>query len=77
MPHFIQVFVNNLGTQCPFITYEDALERFMSGILPPLLANSIASLAVRFVIHYLILACGQKLTKIAGSLIGQIWFREG
>lgn len=64
VPHFIQVFVNNLGAQCPFITYDDALERFLSGILPPLLANSIASLAARFVISLLRVVYGVQKTYI-------------
>ncbi|KAF7968398.1 hypothetical protein HWV62_30681 [Athelia sp. TMB] len=45
MPHFIQLFVNHLGAQCPYVTYIDTLERFNSGILPPLLSNAIAALA--------------------------------
>lgn len=45
MPQFIQIFVNHLGAQCPFVTYIDTLERFNSGILPPLLSNAIAALA--------------------------------
>jgi len=48
MPHFIQVFIQHLGTQCPFIAYDDTLDRFLNGKLPPLLSNSIASLAVRY-----------------------------
>lgn len=48
MPHFIQVFIQNLGAQYPFVVYDDTLERFTSGKLSPLLSNSIASLAVRY-----------------------------
>lgn len=52
MPHFIQIFVNHLGAQCPYITYHDTLERFNSGILPPLLSNSIAALAAGYVKYF-------------------------
>ncbi|KZP06849.1 hypothetical protein FIBSPDRAFT_939809 [Athelia psychrophila] len=48
MPQFIQIFVNHLGAQCPFVTYIDTLERFNSGILPPLLSNAIAALAAGY-----------------------------
>jgi hypothetical protein len=47
MPHYIRVFIQNFGAKCPFITYSDTLERFNRGILPAILANSIAALAVR------------------------------
>ena len=79
VPHFIQVFVKHLGAQCPFITYDDALERFMTGILPPLLANSIASLAARFVLYiffpFLLLRVETDI-KALDSPICPIWFRE-
>lgn len=48
MPHFIEVFIQNLGAQFPFVTYADTVERLTNGKLPPLLSNSIASLAVRY-----------------------------
>jgi hypothetical protein len=49
MPHYIQIFIQHFGAKCPFITYYDTLERFNNGILPPMLCNSIAALAVRCV----------------------------
>lgn len=52
MPHFIAAFVDNLGSQCPFITYEDVSARFNAGTLEPVLSNAIASLAVRFSDHH-------------------------
>jgi len=48
MPHYIHLFIQHFGAKCPYITYPDTLERFTRGILPPLLSNSIATLAVRF-----------------------------
>lgn len=48
MPHFIQTFIQHLGTQCPFVSHDDIMERFVNGKLQPLLSNSIASLAVRY-----------------------------
>jgi len=48
MPHYIHLFIQHFGAKCPYITYSDTLERFTRGILPPLLSNSIAALAVRF-----------------------------
>lgn len=49
MPHFIQKFAQYLGVLCPFVTYDYTLDRFLNGNLPPLLANSIAALAVEYV----------------------------
>jgi hypothetical protein len=48
MPHFIQLFFEQLGTEFPFISYEDTLRQFCEQSLAPLISNCIASLAVRF-----------------------------
>lgn len=48
MPHFIEIFIQNLGAQFPFVNYDDTLERYINGKLSPLLSNSIASLASRY-----------------------------
>jgi hypothetical protein len=47
MPHFIQLFFEQLGAEFPFLSYEETLAHFFDQTLPPLLANCIASLAVR------------------------------
>jgi len=46
MPHFIQLFFEQLGAEFPFISYEETL--FFEQTLAPLLSNCIASLAARF-----------------------------
>jgi hypothetical protein len=48
MPHFIQLFFEQLGAEFPFISYEEILGQFCEQSLAPLLSNCIASLAVRF-----------------------------
>ena len=69
MPHYIQIFTQQLGMKCPFITYYDTLERFSRGILPPLLSNSIAALAVRYVCYFM-------LNIISPSNTGFLTFRN-
>lgn len=58
MHHFIHTFVDNLGSQCPFINYEDIIARFNAGTLEPVLSNAIASLAVKFSDHYQLVPIG-------------------
>ncbi|KAG2747717.1 hypothetical protein P692DRAFT_20857837 [Suillus brevipes Sb2] len=48
MPHFIQIFISQLGTQCAFLTYDDLYEKFRHQTLSPLLSNCIAALGARF-----------------------------
>ncbi|KDQ49375.1 hypothetical protein JAAARDRAFT_143529 [Jaapia argillacea MUCL 33604] len=48
MPHFIHKFFDNMGSECPFLSNEDVIRRFLDQALPPLLANCIAALASRF-----------------------------
>ncbi|EPQ57668.1 hypothetical protein GLOTRDRAFT_74580 [Gloeophyllum trabeum ATCC 11539] len=48
MPHFVSLFFENFGGQCPFLSKNDVLSRFYQQSLPATLANSIASLAVRY-----------------------------
>jgi hypothetical protein len=46
MPHFIQLFFEQLGSEFPFISYEETI--FFEQALTPLLSNSMASLTARF-----------------------------
>ncbi|KIJ19129.1 hypothetical protein PAXINDRAFT_166981 [Paxillus involutus ATCC 200175] len=48
MQEFIQLFISNMGTQCPFLTYDDIYDKFRRQTLSPLLANCIAALGARF-----------------------------
>ncbi|KIJ67489.1 hypothetical protein HYDPIDRAFT_25938 [Hydnomerulius pinastri MD-312] len=48
MPQFIQLFISNMGAQCPFFTYDDLYDKFRRQTLTPLLSNCIASLGARF-----------------------------
>ncbi|KAG2072230.1 hypothetical protein BDR04DRAFT_1013817 [Suillus decipiens] len=48
MPHFIQIFISQLGSQCGFVTYDDLYEKFRHQTLSPLLSNCIAALGARF-----------------------------
>ncbi|KAG1870521.1 hypothetical protein C8R48DRAFT_596827 [Suillus tomentosus] len=48
MPHFIQIFISQLGSQCAFMTYDDLYEKFRHQTLSPLLSNCIAALGARF-----------------------------
>lgn len=49
MPHFIQIFISQLGSQCAFMTYDDLYEKFRHQTLSPLLSNCIAALGARSV----------------------------
>ncbi|CAL1708094.1 unnamed protein product [Somion occarium] len=49
MAHFIQAFFDNLSSYFPFLSYENAVERFLNQSLPPMLASCIAALATRYV----------------------------
>jgi hypothetical protein len=49
MPHFIQIFISQLGSQCTFLTYDELYEKFRHQTLSPLLSNCIAALGARFV----------------------------
>lgn len=48
MPHFIQIFISQLGSQCPFLTYDELYEKFRHQTLSPLLSNCIAALGARY-----------------------------
>ncbi|KIK35235.1 hypothetical protein CY34DRAFT_68608, partial [Suillus luteus UH-Slu-Lm8-n1] len=48
MPHFIQIFISQLSTQCTFMTYNDPYEKFRHQTLSPLLSNCITALGARF-----------------------------
>ncbi|KAH7916522.1 hypothetical protein BJ138DRAFT_1108621 [Hygrophoropsis aurantiaca] len=48
MPHFIQLFFQHMGRQCPFMNYEDIQSKFQHQALPPLLSAAIASISARF-----------------------------
>ncbi|KAF4599741.1 hypothetical protein EYR40_006840 [Pleurotus pulmonarius] len=48
MPHFIQLFFEQLGSEFPFLNYQEILAEFWEGTLPPLLANCIAALSARY-----------------------------
>ncbi|KAF9219602.1 hypothetical protein BS17DRAFT_385005 [Gyrodon lividus] len=48
MQEFIQLFISNMGSQCPFLTYDDIYDKFRRQTLSPLLANCIAALGARF-----------------------------
>ncbi|KAG9316193.1 hypothetical protein JVU11DRAFT_2218 [Chiua virens] len=48
MQQFMQLFVSNMGAQCPFLSYEDIYDKFRRQALSPLLSNSIAALGARF-----------------------------
>ncbi|KAG1812571.1 uncharacterized protein BJ212DRAFT_1448164 [Suillus subaureus] len=48
MPHFIQIFISQLGSQCAFMTYDELYEKFRHQTLSPLLSNCIAALGARF-----------------------------
>ncbi|EIW79876.1 hypothetical protein CONPUDRAFT_83130 [Coniophora puteana RWD-64-598 SS2] len=48
MPYFIGVFLQKMGSQYPFMTYQNTLDRYNLGELPPLLCNCLAALAVRY-----------------------------
>ncbi|KAG8213557.1 hypothetical protein J3R82DRAFT_10210 [Butyriboletus roseoflavus] len=48
MQQFIQLFISNMGAQCPFLSYEDISDKFRRQTLPPLLSNCIAALGARF-----------------------------
>lgn len=50
MPHYIQLFFEQLGGEFTFISYEEVLGKFWDQTLPPLLANCVASMASRFVV---------------------------
>jgi hypothetical protein len=50
MQEFIQLFISNMGTQCPFLTYDDIYDKFRRQTLSPLLANCIAALGARYVV---------------------------
>jgi len=48
MPHFIQLFFEQLGAEFAFISYEEILGEFWEQTLSPLLANCIAAMASRY-----------------------------
>jgi len=48
MPHFIQLFFENLSGEFPFLAYDEVLAQFWEGTLPLLLANCIAAMAARY-----------------------------
>jgi len=48
MPHYIQLFFEQLGGEFTFISYEEILGKFWDQNLPPLLANCVASMASRY-----------------------------
>ncbi|KAF8124920.1 hypothetical protein EV363DRAFT_693043 [Boletus edulis] len=48
MQQFIQLFISNMGGQCPFLSYDDIYDKFRRQTLPPLLSNCIAALGARF-----------------------------
>ncbi|KAG6378336.1 hypothetical protein JVT61DRAFT_14060 [Boletus reticuloceps] len=48
MQQFIQLFISNMGGQCPFLSYDDIYDKFRRQTLPPLLSNCIATLGARF-----------------------------
>ncbi|KAJ2931307.1 hypothetical protein H1R20_g5842, partial [Candolleomyces eurysporus] len=48
MPHFIQLFFENLGHEYGFLTYDQLMNDYYEGRLPPALANCVAALASRF-----------------------------
>lgn len=50
MPHFIQLFFENLGGEFTFLSYEELLADFWDHVLPSLMANCIAAMASRYVI---------------------------
>jgi hypothetical protein len=47
MPHFIQLFIENLGHEYAFLTYDQLMNDYYEGRLSPALANSVAALASR------------------------------
>ncbi|OJA10537.1 hypothetical protein AZE42_01715 [Rhizopogon vesiculosus] len=48
MPHFIQIFISQLGSQCAFVTYDELNEKFRHQTLSPLLSNCIAAFGARY-----------------------------
>lgn len=46
-PHFIQLFFEHFGAEFTFLSYEEILAEYWDQLLPPLLANCIASMASR------------------------------
>lgn len=48
MPHFIQLFFENLGGEFTFLSYEELLADFWDHVLPSLMANCIAAMASRY-----------------------------
>jgi len=52
MPHFIQLFFEQLGAEFAFISYEEILGEFWEQTLSPLLANCIAAMASRSAAYY-------------------------
>jgi hypothetical protein len=71
MPHFIQLFFEQLGAEFPFISYEEILGQFCEQSLAPLLSNCIASLAVRYVgqLSYILDTVANR--KTIGSLVSR------
>jgi hypothetical protein len=55
MRHFIQIFFEQFGTEFPFISYDETMGQFFEQSLAPLLSNCIASLAVRYVSHIVLM----------------------
>ena len=47
MQQFIQLFINNMGAQCLFLSYEDTYDKFQCQTLTPLMSNCIAALGAR------------------------------
>ncbi|KZT18151.1 hypothetical protein NEOLEDRAFT_1080881 [Neolentinus lepideus HHB14362 ss-1] len=48
MPHLVSLFFEHFGAQCPYLSQNDIISRFYNQTLPAAIANSIASLAVRY-----------------------------
>jgi hypothetical protein len=49
MPHFILLFFEHIGHECPFMSYEETLEKLFHRTLSPLQSSCIAALAARHV----------------------------
>ncbi|KAL4080171.1 hypothetical protein V8B97DRAFT_1864476 [Scleroderma yunnanense] len=47
MPQFIQLFISQMGAQCPFLTYEDLCDKLRRQTMSSLMANCVAALGAR------------------------------
>jgi hypothetical protein len=47
MPQFIQLFFQEMGSEFPFMSYEETLARFFDKSISAVVANCIAALAVK------------------------------